>query len=463
MNDWRRLAAEKVPLIALAVGSSVATYVAQSAGGAVKNVEGFPLTPRLANAVISYLAYLTKTVWPVDLAVFYPHPAFKYNNSDGLSPEAVAGASVVLLAATVIVVRMRRRAPYLLTGWLWYLGTLVPVIGIVQVGNQGYADRYTYFPQVGLLLALSWGVADIARDRPRTAAGAAAVVAVVLTLLSSRQLQFWRTSFELWTHAYGISGNCPTVLVNLGELLDQRGDAKMGDKKRAFEFYSSAVKMDPKSAQIRLDLGTSLQNQGKLDDAAKEFELACNLAPTAPYGFSNLGAVRWRQGKLQEARQLFETASRLPGNLPDEQALVLLNLGLVEVDLKELAGAEECFEKALLLRNGNYPRARAALGDLLVQTGRPEKGFALLNEAVKADPNFPEAHYRLAKALEKHGNLEGAAVHFGRVVDLNPSLSAGWFDLGFVLRVRGETSTRSIVSLRPLAAIPGRGRPLLTA
>jgi tetratricopeptide (TPR) repeat protein len=452
--DWRHLLVEKLPLFGLAAASSVITYLAQNEGGALKKLAGFSLDIRVENAVISYAIYLVKTLLPTNLAVFYPHPAYGYNGSDGVAAPIVAGSAALVLAVTVTAVALRRRAPFLLTGWLWYVGTLVPVIGLVQVGEQGHADRYTYFPQVGLLLAICWGASDLARiwsrpapttrrvsseqsrirpttdsslaDYPAVDGVFAGAVAIVFAIMSIQQLSVWKNSLDLWQNAYAVSGNCPTVLVNLGEMLEQRGDSK-----KAFELYNRAVKLDPNAAQIHLDLGNTLQSQGRLDDAAKEFQKACELEPEHASGYTNLGMIYFRQGGLKEAKQLFEKACKLSPDLGE----LYLNLGLVQDELKEYADATKSYEKALELRKNNYPRARAALGDLLVRTGQTDRGLALLKETVQSEPRSVEAHYRLARALESLGQLEDAAGHFHEATNLDPKLAAAWSDLGMI-RVR---------------------------
>ena len=203
-SAWVRLAIEKLPLFVLAALSSVVTVQAQAEGGAIRTLECFTPVVRAENAVVSYAVYLGKTAWPVGLSVFYPHPVYGYDGPVGPSSTEVAGGLALLVAISVAAIIFRKRAPYLLAGWLWYVGTLVPVIGLVQVGGQAYADRYTYIPQIGVLLALCWGAADLARAWPRTLISATAVAAAVLAVLSVGQLRVWQNSYSLWEHAYHV-------------------------------------------------------------------------------------------------------------------------------------------------------------------------------------------------------------------------------------------------------------------
>jgi tetratricopeptide (TPR) repeat protein len=407
-KDWLRLIAEKLPLLALTAGSAVVTVQAQKASGAVIGLATYPPDVRAENAAYSYVWYLAKTVWPSDLAVFYPHPAVVYDRSGALAPAAAAGAAALLVASSVAAVALRRRAPYLLAGWLWYLGTLVPVIGLVQVGLQARADRYTYFPQVGILISACWAVGDL-RPRRLWAAAAAAVVAAALALATYWQLQTWSDPLALWQHALRVSGRCPTVLVNLGETLERR--QRMAE---AFALYLDAVRLDPNSAQVRLDLGNALEKQGRLDEAARHFEEACRLEPKSPYGYTNLGNVLLRQNKPREAKARFETAR---GLAPD-RGIVYRNLGRAEDALGNFDRAVECYRQSLGVEP-NDAQARSNLGVDLVRLGKPEEGFALLQEAVRADPGSVEAHYRLGEALGRVGSVEAAAEEYERAVRLD--------------------------------------------
>jgi protein O-mannosyl-transferase len=448
---WFWLVVEKLPLFALAAAASVATFLAQSEGGAMRNQEVLSTTVRMENAILSYAIYLVQTVWPIHLAAFYPHPYYAYDGGPGLEPGLIAASAVLLLILTGAALTLRRRAPYLLTGWLWYLGTLVPVIGLVQVGNQGHADRYTYFPQIGIFVALCWEVAELARRRwASLALGSAAVAALALAILTSRQMSVWHDSRRLWENAYAVSGKCPTVLVNLGEMLD-----KDGDKQKAMDCYQEAVKLDPVSGQIRLDLGNAWQARGNLDNAAREFAEACKLDRKSPGGFTNLGLLLLRKSQLPEARNLLETARDLAPDL----AATHFNLGLAEEQMKHDAQAAECYEAALRLQPV-YPQARISLGGVLVRLGKTNEGFALLNEAVQSNPKSAEARFYLGKALASQGDLPGAFQHLNEALRLtNGRLTLARTELGIVLARQG----RDAEALEYLTEVARRDRSALNS
>ncbi len=407
------LIAEKLPLLALCAASAVVTVWAQSVGEAVRDLEKYPPGARLANATVSYVEYAAKTAWPVGLAPFYPYPK-------ELPAWEVAGAALLLTALTGAAVVLRRRAPYLLTGWLWYLGTLVPVIGLVQVGLQAYADRYTYFPQLGLLLAVTWGVADLARGRAREVLAAAAAAVVALAILTRGQIAIWSDSLTLWKHDIRAEGPNFLALSALGYAYQLDGHLT-----RAVDCYRQAAALDPTSTTLLLNFGNALRELGLLDEAALQFEQVRRLRPKNPAGYNNLGIIRSEQGRLDEAERLFEEAR----SLGPEQSESYFNLGLLAEKRKDFARAEANFRQALELRP-DFPQARAALGNVLLRPGSVEEGLAELREAVLRNPDYAQGHTLLAKALAGRGDLEGAADHFERAAELRPGLAVGWYNLG---------------------------------
>jgi tetratricopeptide (TPR) repeat protein len=439
VREWGWRVVEKVPLLALVAASSAVSYWAQSAEGAVQKLDDFPLSARLANAAVSYGVYLAKTVWPAGLAAFYPHAG------TGWRVPHVAATGLVLAALTAGAVVLRRRAPYLLAGWLWYVGTLVPVIGIVQVGNQAMADRYSYFPQVGLLIALCWGVADLAGARGRaTALTAAGVAAVVWAALTVGQIGVWHDSLSLWRHALAVTGESVTVATNLAETLEEHKQLA-----EAIPYYRVAVRLDPKSVQARTNLGNALQNQGKLDDAAKEYQAICKLTPDSPVGFTQLGLVYRRQHKLEDAARALDDALALEPDRVD----AILNRTLVEEDRGDFAAAAKLYRRALAVQPDS-PHAHAGLGVALLQLHEDEKGLQELKEALRRDPDFELAHTLLAKALYTRKDFAGAAEHFKEATRIKPGQASGWYGLGLALQSLGETA-EAAECFRKAKALPG--------
>jgi tetratricopeptide (TPR) repeat protein len=425
VREWGRRAIEKIPLVLLVALSSAATYWAQNREGAVQKLDDFPPSARVANAVVSYGVYLTKTAWPAGLAAYYPHAGTAWRVSH------VAAAGLVLAALTAGAVLLRRRAPYLLAGWLWYLGTLVPVIGIVQVGNQAMADRYSYFPQIGVLVALCWGAAELAGARGRSAAlSAAGVVAVVLAVLTVRQIGVWSDSPSLWRHALAVTGESVTVASNLAETLEEHKQLA-----EAMPYYRVAVRLDPKSVQARTNLGNALQTQGRLDEAAREYQAICEISPESPVGHTQLGLVYRRQHKLDDAARELDAALALE----PERVDAILNRALVEEDRGDFAAAAKLYRRALAVQSDS-PHAHAGLGVALLQLHEDEKGLGELKEAIRRDPDFEPGHTLLAKALYTRKDFAGAAKHFREATRIKPGQSSGWRGLGLALQSLGETA-----------------------
>jgi len=344
-DSWRRLVLEKMPLFVLAAASCVATSLAQSHGGVVRTLTQYPLDARVANAAVSYVLYLWKAIWPSGLSVFYPYPY------DGVPALEVAGAVLTLAAVTAVCVRARLRAPYLLVGWLWYLVTLVPVIGLVQVGSQAMADRYTYVPLIGPFAMLAFALPD----RFRRAVSATAVAAVVaLGLLAFRQAGCWRDSVALFTHAIAVTKDNAVAESNLARALFDRGEIEpavlhcaeavriapeMGDAQanlvrgllalgRTEEAVSrtrEALKLRPNDSRTHVNAGLIARMAGRNDAAAASFREALRLDPTDQEAHLNLGAILAERGRRDEAIAAFETAVRLrPGDARARQALARL-------------------------------------------------------------------------------------------------------------------------------------------
>jgi protein O-mannosyl-transferase len=302
---------EKLPLLGLAGAAAAITYFAQKHAGTVNPL---PLGARLANAIHSCTLYILKTFWPARLAVFYPYP-----RDFAFLPVLAEGFLLAIVTTGVIV--LRRRAPYLLMGWSWFVVTLVPVIGLVQVGGQAHADRYMYIPMVGLLVMLIWGATEILEKlrAKRLAIPLAAAACLASAVLSWVQVGYWRNSETLFRHALAVTNDNSVANHNLGSYLMASGRLS-----EAFPYLETAVRIDPDSAPARTDLGTALGKMGRLPDAIAQLQIAVSLWPDAPKPHISLGTALAYAGRLPEAATEFESALRID---PDN-AVVQSNLGL---------------------------------------------------------------------------------------------------------------------------------------
>src|SRR5438094_115935 len=286
-QTWRGLAVEKIPLFALVAASAVVTSVAQSHLGAVRTFTQFPITRRLWNVLVSYAKYLLLAFWPNDLAVFYPFP------KAGIPPWQIIGATLLLIAITAFCFFQRKLRPYLIVGWLWFLGTLVPVIGLVQVGGQTMADRYFYIPSIGLFIALVYGLADIAKMRrlaPSLAGAIAGAVLLVLAALTNAQIHLWRDSFTLFKHALGVTPSNLVIENSLGIALDDSGRYD-----EAAAHFEKALHVQRDHYEVLVNMGITRYQQDRLPEAIEYYQTAIYSQPDVPEAHSQLGLTLWKQ------------------------------------------------------------------------------------------------------------------------------------------------------------------------
>ena len=297
---WKRLVLEKLPFMALVLISSAVTVVVQKSGGSVTTALNLPLEDRLANAVASYFKYLGKTIWPSDLAIFYPHPEIRYPISAQWPTWIIALSTLGLVAMSVCAMRQVKCRPFLMSGWFWYLGTLVPVIGIVQVGTQAMADRYTYIPLIGIFVGVVWLVAELVNRMhygKHLAAGGILFVVTACAVTTRSQLPHWRDSFNIFQHAVNVTAHNAPALANLGTEYVKRGDYD-----QAVQLFNAALEADPHFADASYSLGLVAQKLGKGDEAAGHYRSAIQIRPDHYLAHHNLGLVLWLQGTSAEAR-----------------------------------------------------------------------------------------------------------------------------------------------------------------
>jgi tetratricopeptide (TPR) repeat protein len=435
------LAVEKLPLLALAAISSAVTVQVQAAQGAVMSVETYPLAARFANAAVSYAGYLLKTVWPTNLAAYYPHPG------TGLPAAEVAGAALLLAVLTVAAVALRGRAPYLLAGWLWFLGTLVPVIGLVQVGLQALADRYTYFPQVGLLLAACWGAADLARGRAGVALAAGAAAAVVLAVLTWRQVAVWHDPLALWKQVKRTTRPSPTALINLGNALEEQGlDGE------ATRYYREAVRAFPENVDAHLNLAAILLRTGNTEEAEREYQEVLKLNPGLDIAHFNLGVLEASRGNYDRAADHFRTVIRVRSDFVDAHS----SLGKVFARQGNLPEAEREQREAVRLAPG-LASTHFDLGGVLFRQRKLDEAAREFEAALRLDARLTEAHSQLGLVMEARGDLTRAAAEFEQVTLLSPRSALAWYDLGRVHFRQGRLAEavacfRRAVELDPSSA-----------
>jgi len=410
-----RLILEKLPLFALSAAAGIVTFVVQKR--AVGAIPPLPLSWRVENAVVSYWIYVWQTLWPTRLAAFYPHP------NDTLAFWEVTLATGLLVAITVTAIFYRNKWPYLFTGWLWYVLMLVPVIGLVQVGEQGHADRYTYLPHVGLFLLIVWGVADVIQARRSTwQAAAVTTLAIILALAATAFIQtsYWRNSETLWTHALAVTSDNDFAHNNLGYLcidsaqLDKAIShfeaaatirhgktnkhynvgsafiemnladalARKGQSDDAMVHYQQAITLEPNYADAYYNRGNVLFAKGQIDDAIADWEKALLLQPNDADAHTSLGNALLRKGSINEAIAHYETALALAPEDPHSRNNLAWLLATSSDDkIRDGAKAVEFAQQAVAITGGREPQFFRTLAAAYAESGRFSESIATAQQA----------------------------------------------------------------------------------
>ena len=352
---------EKIPLIVLSAVSSIVTFLAQR--GAIGWTEQLPVSERISNAIVAYVVYIRQMFWPAGLAVFYPHP------ENRLPIWEVSLALIVLGGITAAAFVLRKKASYFVTGWLWYLGMLVPVIGLLQVGWQGHADRYTYLPQIGLYIALTWAVTDLTRSWrfQRLALGAAALLIVgALSCRAWLQTSYWRDSETLFTHALAVTSNNDVALNNLGIIFLDKG--QLDD---AISKLQAAIDLRPENAPAHDNLAKALLKKGQVAEAMVHYRKFFELEPASVEARNTLGTALIQQGHVREAiDQWQESLAIQPENGNAASNLAWVFATCPQDSIRDGTRAAELGEKALRISGGKIPMIYKVLAAAYAENGR---------------------------------------------------------------------------------------------
>ncbi len=361
-SQWRlsrSLVWEKVPFFVLSAISSTITFIVQQLGGTIAAIDAISLDVRIANASVSYLKYIGKTFWPSRLAILYPHPV-------DMALVWPAVAALLILVISIWVIRLAPKHRYIPVGWLWYLGTLVPVIGLVQVGAQAMADRYTYLPSIGIFIMVAWGAAELLakwRYRKMALGISAALLLVALLICTRAQVRYWQNSLALYEHTLAVTENNSIIHHNYGNVLCEKGRLN-----EAIVHFDKALRVTP-DADTHCSFGYALALQGKLDEAIVHFTKALRIKPDFADAHYNLGYALFLQGKLKEAaREYQQTLQILPDDLD----------------------------------------AHNDLGVILTRQGKLDEAIMHFKEALRIKPDFADAQKNLAIALAQKSKLDKA-------------------------------------------------------
>jgi Tfp pilus assembly protein PilF len=430
----RRAVLEKLPMLPIVAAISAVTWIVQRDRGAMSSLELIPLPLRLENAAVSCVAYLRDAFWPRGLAAFYPYP-------DAVPATRWLGAAVLLGGVTAAALASWRRRPWFTVGWLWYLGTLVPMIGLVQVGMQSRADRYTYVPLIGIAILVAWG-AEALRKRLGAPLGvglaAGVAAAAALAVLTTRQLETWRDSDHLFGHAIQVTRDNFIALHGLGTVRLRRGDAA-----GALPLLGEAVRLKPHWADARADLADALAHEGRLDDAVGNFQEAVRQHADDPSLHARFAAVLVQRGWLDEAIAQYETAVRLDTAGNGGQAARYEALEAAAWSARgDPARAVAHYEKALAL-DPTLTEARANLAFERLRAGDASAAAAGLEAALRAGADQPEVHVGLGDALSALGRESEAAAQYRAALAERPRWAQAANNLAWILATSHDPAVRA--------------------
>jgi tetratricopeptide (TPR) repeat protein len=386
------LIVEKIPLIALSAVSSIVTFLAQR--GAIGWTEQLPVSTRITNALVAYVVYIQQMFWPAKLAVFYPHP------ENRLPLWEITLALIVLAGITAAAFVLRKKAPYFITGWFWYLGMLVPVIGLVQVGWQGHADRYTYLPQIGLYVAVTWGVADLTRSwrfQRVALAGAAVVTLAALTWRAWLQTSYWRDSETLFTHNLAVTNNNDVALNNLGIIFLDKGQLD-----EAISKLQAAIDLRPENGPAHDNLAKALLRKGQVTEAMVHYRKFLEIEPGNVEARNTLGTALIQQGRVREAIDQWQDALAIqPDNGNAASNLAWVFATCPDDSIRDGARAVQLGEKALDISGGKIPMIYRVVAAAYAENGR----FADAVESAQHGAELATTQGNPALAAELESNI----------------------------------------------------------
>jgi Flp pilus assembly protein TadD len=427
-ENIRRILVEKVPLLLLSFGSCAATLFAQR--GFIDPIGDLSLMDRLCNAAVATVVYLRQLVWPSGLSVFYPHPRH------GLPVVQALMAALFLIMASTASFVYKRKYPYVLTGWFWFLGMLMPVSGIVQVGEQAHADRYTYLPQIGLYIIVTWFVADTVSSwcHRRILLGTAMASSILLLMWPAwKQTSYWRNGRALWTHALEINPQNDTALISLCDI-----DLRENRLEDAIFHAGKAAEIRPDSPDAHSRLGVALSASGRNEEASMHFQKALDTHQMHPRAHYNLATLLLNSGHLEQAIAEFEKELQIQPEFVEAHN----NLGIALTSKGELDEALAHFEKAVEL-DPHLPKVHHNIAMILLGQGQLDQAITHLQKELQLDPDSAEAHNDLGIALSQKGRIDQAINEWQKTLELQPDNLKAYSNLVWVLATFPDDTIRS--------------------
>jgi Flp pilus assembly protein TadD len=425
--NWKvssRLILEKIPFVVLAAVFSVVAFFVQQTGGAVSQFSELGLKFRIYNAFISYVKYIEKMIWPSGLSIFYPHPGYNVSISYALM------SAFLLLVITILIVRFAKNHRYLVTGWFWYLGTLLPVIGLIQVGRHAMADRYTYITLTGLFIIIAWGVWELFakfRYKKIVLTQLALLTILAMSICTWFQTYHWRNSLAIFQHALDVN---PDNYIAHGYMTSPL--LEQGRIDEAIWHNSQALRIKPDYIDALNGMGVALHEAGRVDEAVVYYKKAIAIDPHTPEANANLGFVLASKGKFNEAIEHYEIAMKTMDTprVHRNYAQALFNLGRFEQAITE-------YRKALLTMP-NDPNIINELGYVLARNEKFDEAITLYNQALRISPDRIDIHLNLGTALTSSGKFEDAVKEYDKILSIQPQNAVAHNDFGVVLYRQGK-------------------------
>jgi Flp pilus assembly protein TadD len=418
--QWRmlyRLILEKIPFFALAAVSSVITFIIQKGSGAVPDINTLSLQSRVANAFLSYTRYIGKMFWPQDLAVFYPLDARTIQ-----SWQVVVPCALLMIVVSVLAIRFGRKQKYLFVGWFWYLGTLLPVSGLIQVGSHAMADRYTYVTLTGLFIIIAWGLPDLLGKWPQRKIALGLSMVIVLTTLgicAHRQVSYWNNSITLFSHAIEVTQNNYIAHCNLGTVY-----GKLGRYQDEIEAYKQAIRIKPDYAEAHYNLGIAYGSFGRHQDAVEAYKQAIRINPNFAMAHCNLGVACSKLGRHQDAVEAYKQAIRIKPDYAEAQS----NLGVAYSSLGRHQDAVEAYKQAIRIKP-DYADAHYMLGVTYGGLGRYQDAIESYKQTIRIKPDDADAHSNLGSAYFLTGDKGSALEEYKILKTLDAELANKLFNL----------------------------------
>jgi len=439
-HGFVRLILEKIPLFIPVVISCILTFLAQKNQGAVKALGALPLETRFTNAIVAYLNYVLKAIWPKNLAVFYPHPG------NTLPVWQIFGAGLLIATTCFLAIRTSRKYPYIAVGLFWFLGTLVPVIGLVQVGDQAMADRYTYIPLIGLFIIVAWGISDLYKKwhyRNIFFGVSAAIILSAITVCTSYQLTYWKNSITLFEHAIEVTNNNYQAQNNLGTALDPV------DIDKAIFHYKEALKIKPDYAIALFNLGSALEKKGNIEEAIDHYLEALRIKPDYTKAHNNLGVALVNKGNYDVAILHFSKALKINPQKTD----VHINLANV-LFLKGKPDEAIRIYKEIIETSAVNADAHYNLAYVLSIQGKLDEAVLHYKETLKVKPKYSKAYYNLGNILIKQGKIKEAFTHFAEAIRISPDYAEAYNKIGLMLVRQGKNKKAEVffkkaIQIRP--------------